>query len=357
MPAVRRNWRFRRRGASLAEMVLLLAVLGALFSAASQVVAGLMERQAVQRTAGQLSRLADDVGEWAEVDFVELLPRLAATEGRVEELTWVDMISAGNVSQPDVPTTPLRQTVRVFVHAPNERDLFVVLLTDSPEGGGARSVPRPRSNAAMVGRVDFHSPRELRGWEFTHDIGAIIDATGDEFEGELGAIRHVSDELHVSPFLHRFAVPGRPELNRMEAPLDMNGNAITGIIDLEAEDLELGGDLSVEGTLEAETVEVDRDLSVTGILATGRLEASEIDAVTVFSRTLITESAVIGTASTANLVVSGEADVTTLVVGDEMLVDSLNLGDVTMEHAEFTGSLRVPTLVTDRLETESCTGC
>lgn len=350
-------WKNRRRGTNLAETVLMLVVLGALFSAGSRVVAGFMDRQAVQRTAGQLSRLADDVGEWVEVDFLRLQPRVAAAAHRVEELSWPDMIADGSISQPGIPTTPLRQSVRVFLHAPTDGDLFVVLLTDSSTGGIARSVPRPESYAQLVGRVDIHAPEELRGWEFTHDIVDIIGATGDGFQGELGAVRHVSDELHVSPYLHRFAVPGRPELNRLEAPLEMNGNAVTGISSLEAEQVSISGNLAVAGTLEAGILGVNGDLSVNGILTAERLEASEVNAATVYGDTITTESAVIETATTANLVVSGAADVTTLVVDRELTVDSLNLRDVTMDHAVFRGSLTVPTIIADTVATSSCTGC
>ncbi len=350
-------WKSRRRGTNLVETVLMLVVLGALFSAGSRVVAGFMERQAVQRTAGQLSRLADDVGEWAEVEFLRLHPRVAATTARVEELSWVDMISDGDVSQPGIPTTPLRQTIRVFLHAPTGNDLFVILLTSSPTGGIVRSVPRPDAYAQLVGRVDVHAPEELRGWEFTYGIEDIIDATGDGFRGELGAVRHISDRLHISPYLHRFAVTGRPELNRLEAPLEMNGNGITGIASLEAVQVDLAGNLTVEGTLEADVLEVNGDLSVNGILTAERVEAMEVSATTVFADTVSADSAVIETATTANLVVSGAADVMTLVVDQELSADSLNLGEVVMDHAVFNGSLTVPSLIADTVATNSCTGC
>ena len=350
-------WRCRRRGTNLTETVLMLVVLGALFSAGSRVVAGYMDRQAVQRTAGQLSRLADDVGEWVEVDFLALRPRVAATVSRVEELGWAEMIADGSVSQPGIPTTPLRQSVRVFLHAPTNRDLFVVLLTDSSTDGIVRSVPRPDSYAQLVGRVDVHAPEELRGWEFTYDLRDIIAADGDGFRGELRAVRHVSDELHVSPYLHRFAVPGRPELNRLEAALEMNGHAVTGIASLEAEQVSLSGDLAVVGTLEAGKLGVNGDLSVNGVLTAERLEASEIDAATVYADIVTADSAVIETATAASLVVSGPADVTTLMVDHELSVDSLVLGDVTMGHAVINGSLTAPTIIADTLATNSCTGC
>ena len=350
-------WNARRRGSSLAETVLMLVVMGALFSAGSRVVASLMDRQAVQRTAGQLSRLADDVGEWAEVEFLRLQPRVAATADRVEELSWSGMISSGRVSQPGVPTTPLRQSVRVFLHAPTNSDLFVVLLTNSTDGGVVRSVPRPEAYVRQVGRVDVHAPGELRGWEFTHDIRDIIDATGDGFRGELGAVRHISDNLHVSPYLHRFAVPGRPELNRLEAPLEMNGNAIAGVASLEADRVEIAGDLEVSGTLEAGRLEVGSELSVNGLLAAERVEALEVDAAAVFADTVTTASAVIDTATTANLVVSGAADVATLLVDRELSAGSLHLGDVTMGHAVISGSLTAPRIIADTLATGSCTGC
>lgn len=348
---------FRRRGAGLAETTLALVVVALLFSSGARVASGFMDRQTVQRTAGQLSRLADDVGEWAEAEFHRLHPQVWADPDRVVERSWAQLIAARDVSTPTVPVTPLRQDVRVFLHAPDADNLYVVLLTDSPTGRAVGRVPRPDANARLVGRVDPHAPDELRGWAFTYGIRPIIRAAGERFTGELGVIRQVSDRLHVSPYLHRFAVAGRPELNRMEAPLEMNGYDITGAGDLDAREAVISGALTVEGDITAGTLTVNGGLDVTGALTAASAEAGEVTASAVFADALSANTAVIETATTASLAVSGAGDIGTLVVDDTLTVDTLKLEDVGLDHLTVRGSLRAGSIITNTLATSSCSGC
>ena len=68
--------------------------------------------------------------------------------------------------------------------------------------------------------------------------------------GHLGAylVLNAREESSSDNFLHRVAVPGRPELNQMETVLDMTGNAIvnTGFIRLQEHDL-VAGSSPLEG--------------------------------------------------------------------------------------------------------------
>ncbi len=68
--------------------------------------------------------------------------------------------------------------------------------------------------------------------------------------GHLGAylVLGAREESSSDNFLHRVAVPGRPELNQMETVLDMTGNAIvnTGFIRLQEHDL-VAGSSPLEG--------------------------------------------------------------------------------------------------------------
>ena len=157
----------RRRGAGLVDMTLALAVLSVVIAGGARIVTDFVLRNAVQTAAGQLSRLADDVAAWAEAEYALLQPRVAAASDRTEEHSWTTLIASGSVSQDRVPTTALHQQVQVFLHAPAGGDLNVVLLTDTPSGGSVRHVPQPGREARLVGRVDAHTPNELRGWAFT----------------------------------------------------------------------------------------------------------------------------------------------------------------------------------------------
>ena len=319
--------------------------------------ANLIERNAVTLTAGQLSRLADDVETWAAAEFTALQPRVDALAHDTEEQSWAALIAGGDVAQDSVPSTALRQAVRVFLHAPDAGNLYVVLLTESPEGGIVSHVPRPDSGAQLVGRVDPHAVTELRGWDFVYDLTDIIAESGDDFQGELGAVRQVSDTIHVSPYLHRVAVPGRPELNRLEAPLDMNGNDIVDTGRVEAVDVAIGGALTVGGELTADTATIANDLTVQGTLTAATAAVTELTTPSIRANAMSAPSLAVGTAAAARLTVAAEADITTLTVGDELTVGSLVLENVSLDHLTLSGGLTADSIITDTLATGSCTGC
>lgn len=347
----------RRRGASLADMTLAMVVMVVVIDGAVRFGDDLVSRNAVAVTAGQLSRLADDVEAWAAAEYTTLQPQVDALAHDTEEQGWAALIAAGDVSRDSVPATALRQSVRVFLHAPAAGNLYVVLLTDSPGSGSVSHVPRPDGGARLVGRVDAHAVTELRGWDFTHDLTDIIAETGDDFQGELGAIRHVSGRIHVSPYLHRVAVPGRPELNRLEGPLDMNGNDIVDAGRIEAVDVTIGGPLTVEGELAVDTATIANELTVRGSLSAASAHVDALTVPSIVTTALTAPSVSAGTATVDTLTVATEADITTLAVGAGLTVGSLVLEDVSLGHLALSGALTADSIITETLATTSCTGC
>ena len=349
------RWRHRRRGVGLGDVTLALVIISILITGATRFATDFVHRQAVQRTAGQLSRLVDDVGAWAAAEYTALQPRVAATANNTEEHAWADLIAAGDVSEDAAPSTALRQSVRVFLHAPDAGNLYVVVLTDGD--AAATHVPRPDRSARLVGRVDLHAPEELRGWEFHYDLTDIVAETSTDFTGELGAIRQISDVLHVSPYLHRVAVPGRPELNRLEAPLDMNGNDIVDGGEVTTARAIIGGDLTVAGEFSAGTMTIADSLTVQDTLTADRAVIGTLTVPSVVTTSLTAPSLDVGTAAATSLTVSGTGDVATLVVGSSLTAASLVLEDVAMDHLTLTGTLNADAIITDTLATGSCTGC
>ena len=341
--------------ANLGDVALALVIISILITGATRFATDIVLRQAVQRTAGQLSRLVDDVGAWAAAEYTVLQPRVAATANNTEEHTWAGLIAAGDVSEDSAPSTALRQSVRVFLHAPDAGNLYAVVLTDGD--AVASHVPRPDRSARLVGRVDLHAPEELRGWEFLYDLTDIVTETGADFSGELGAIRQISDVLHVSPYLHRVAVPGRPELNRLEAPLDMNGNDIVDGGQVAAARAIIGGDLTVAGELGTDTLTIAATLTVQDTLTADSAVIDTLTVPSVVTTALTAPSLDVETASATTLTVPGTGDVTTLVVGSTLTAGSLVLEDVAMDHLTLTGTLNADAIITDTLATGSCTGC
>ena len=134
----------------------------------------------------------------------------------------------------------------------------------------------------------------LSGPTVDADLAAFRSAfAGAPAKGALAALRRFDHGSVYGDALYRVAIPGFAEANRMEADLDMAGNAIEGAGTIEAASLEVETDLSAGG-----------DLAVTGDLVVGRaVRASG----TVEAGETMTASAarISGPASAGSMTVSG----------------------------------------------------
>lgn len=336
-----------RRGVSLVELGLVLVVISLLIKTAVEVSTSYTRRQVTQRAAGNMSAIADDVQTFLERTYFQIRSQLEAAPNRVIEVSWDALIASDQISLPSLPVSPDGGRIRLFFTLRGDA-VYAVLM--SFDGAPASVSPRPDPVTRLAGRVTPNAPTRLDGWDFSLDVPEIATLTGEDLSGNLGVIRYVSQTVNVDPYLHRIPVPGRPDLNRMMADLDMGGFDLLNANRFETGDLVVQDEMTVPARLTAGEIRSDGDArfaEITGgsvevgslvaenLNLSGQLSAGSVITGAVESTTLISESATfnsliadffeggvvyLGTGNFAQL------DVNTLNA-DRAIVDEIYVGD------------------------------
>ncbi len=252
-----------RRGFSLAELTLVLIVSAFILQTGIEVATSHTKRQITQRTAANMSRMADDVQTYMDRNYFTILAQLNSAPNNVIERDWNDLIAANLVSMNDVPVSPDGGDLRLFFTLRGDTVYSVIL---SFEGAPSTYAPKPDPNTKFAGRIQRNAPNRLNGWDFSLAVPEIAVLTGENLEGNIGVMRYVSMDANVDPYLHRIAVPGRPDLNQMEANLDMGGFDINNARYIDTRNFAVADEMTVNGRLFAD-----------GIQSTGSAVVSEVD--------------------------------------------------------------------------------
>jgi type II secretory pathway pseudopilin PulG len=288
-----------RRGVSLVEMGLVLVVVSILVKTAVEVSTSHTRRQVTQRAAGNMSTIADDVQTYLERTYFEVRARLEAAPGGVIEESWDDLISNNRLSLPALPVSPDGGRIRLFLTLRGDA-VYAVLM--SFDGAAGVFSPRPDPVTKLAGRVTPNDPTRLNGWDFSLAIPEIATLTGQDLSGNIGVIRYVSQTVNVDPYLHRIAIPGRPDLNRMRADLDMGGFDLINANRVETRDLIVQDSLTVPGRLRAGEVRSDGDARFVQVSA-GSVETDTLAAANMnLSGSMSAGSVIAGAVETQSLV-------------------------------------------------------
>ena len=277
------------RGLGLFEGLLALGLLGLLVLGATV----FFETQALEKrgrlAAVQLSVLAEAAGAYAHSSFPALLTQAQAGPS---EIALSSLKAAGSLTADFSEVDALGRGYRVLMLAAGANGFDLLAVETVPAGDTVR--PAAALLEAAGPRVGLAGPSRLSGPTVDADLASFRAAfSGAPAEGALAALRRFDHSSVYGDALYRVAIPGFAEANRMEADLDMAGNAIEGAGTIEAASLEVEADLSAGG-----------DLAVTGDLVVGRaVRASG----TVEAGETMTASAarISGPASAASMTVTG----------------------------------------------------
>ncbi|MDD9990717.1 MAG: shufflon system plasmid conjugative transfer pilus tip adhesin PilV [Rhodospirillales bacterium] len=243
------------RALSVFGALLALGLLGMLVLGATV----FFETRALERrghlAAVQLAVLAEAAASHAHSRFADLL---AQAQGGPSELTVAGLKADGALPQEFSETDALGRGYRVLMLAAGA-DAFDLLVMETV-GTGDTVRPAAALLEATGPRIGLAGPSRLSGPTVDADLGAFRAAfAGAPREGALAALRRFDHGGVFGDQLYRVAIPGFADANRMEADLDMGGNAIEGAGTVEAARLEVATDVEAGG-----------DLTVTGDLVVGR---------------------------------------------------------------------------------------
>ena len=277
--------RRQRCGASLKEAILAISFSGLLFGILIEFAERGARRTLLQADARSVSAGADGVLISARSDVGSAIAAAEAAGGAVI-LNRADLIAGGAIEDALPERAPSGRALE-YAHAAVDGN---TLLAASWAAGGpiAGGTALPATGIQMTGRVggaDGACPAGfICGPGLRRDVSAMLTALGTNAPdpGSMMAIRFAS-ALEINALLLRSApIPSRPELNRMDANLEVTG-AIANVSLVEAAPTSINtgglvrasGEFSTGGVLEGANVEIRGNLSADGDLsADGRIEGA-----------------------------------------------------------------------------------
>ena len=368
----RRPCRTLSRGLSLFGALLALGLLGMLVLGATV----FFETRALEArgrlAAVQLSVLAEAAGGYVHSRFPALLTQ---AQGGPSELSLAALKADGALTEEFSPVDALGRGYRVLVLAAGGR-AFDVLVTETVAAGDTM-----RPVAALLGaegpRIGLAGPSRLSGPTVDADVAAFRAAfAGAPQEGALAALRRFDHGSVYGDALYRVAIPGFAEANRMEADLDMGGNAIEGAGTVEAasleveEDLEAGGNLTVTGDLvvgravrAAGAVEAGGEMTAGAARIEGMVTSAAMTATGAVRAATVEASGLVeaGSIGAAGAVAAGSARLGGLdaaaVTARTVTAGAVSASSATAARMRFGGRLDADSAGFSRLTVGRCQGC
>ena len=268
---MRHRHRKRRRGATLLEAALSLAVLAIALTGTLQFVANWLEETTVQTRARTLSAAADAAAEDARRNLSNAITLTRAAAGDTRTIT-----------APLPPHTNFGTTVRFAHHSPRAGTLAVIAWTRDPPVQRRRVVPRGGDGISQVGMLDdaqgVCGAGIVCGFGVRWNMAAVNTALGMDAPavGNLIALRWLSLEGDVRPYLHRTVQAGLPELQRLETDLNMTTMNLDVAGHVDAVELNVAGRTTVDGTLDTDDLNVGGGARIAGDVTADDLQAETL---------------------------------------------------------------------------------
>ncbi len=205
--------------------------------------------------------------------------------------------STGGLPEEFPVTTPLGRNVDVYVRntgfigdqrmvavftvttldtTANKRPISEINVRDIAQSIGPEAGVYKTSSTCQAGVLEsvyggwtlnntaFSSGRMMNG------SSAYCPPSGEGFETYVALRDRVSYESGLTSYLYRVAVPGAPQLNRMETNLDMNGYDVKSVATLHVDNLQVHGAARIRGVESSAALFVDQNLRVSGNNSTVR---------------------------------------------------------------------------------------
>lgn len=247
--ALKRN----QGGFTLVETLVVLFIVTLLVSMGGVWAQRYSEHQLVTAVAEHQKAVAGATSHFIRDNYPAVLNR--ATAGPLT-LGIHELIAQGLLPTGFSPTNAFKQYYRIIVIKPQANQLKTMIVTDNGEvieerilrkivrhlgasGGRISDLDAEgKPNAALVGVVQGAD----EGWQEPLSPYGVSPGVGHL----ASAIFH-QDGQEVENYLHRKAIPGKPELNRMQTHLDMGGHDINSVKAIKSQSAELAGWLTAEG--------------------------------------------------------------------------------------------------------------
>lgn len=230
----------KQRGFTLVEMLVVLVLIGL----SSVAITRYLERDTLRQVEASVAQhglqVADAASAWTKDNYATVIANTTAGGTNYYTLTTEALKTASYLPPSFNDLSPIGQTYAIRFRQPTAGSIagLMVMTTSSGNPPDDLSLRRiARQMGAPGGYVESVRPVGTAAAQIDGALGAwSVDASAWGWTsvpgGSLAYSLFFSQAESTGDFVYRRPVPGRPELNRMEAPLDMGGQPITNVGDL-----------------------------------------------------------------------------------------------------------------------------
>ena len=360
--------RRRLRGLGMWDAMLGVAMLSMLGALAGQVVGDWMERRLMDEESRAVAELARAGRLYVEADPATNAPAL----GAFVTVTFADLDGA-NLWPPERPrSTPRRgRNMELRLWGAGTDRVTVIARARGPTEDIPPLLPGAGAGVTGVGAILNRSGETLlRGPGVRLDMAPLnVLEAGFAQPGDLFGLSHAFVGEVCAAYLLRVADPACPDGNRMTTGLDLGGNDIVGVNELETVELavtEVEGDLTVTGALrieEALDVEIAGDTSVGALTVNDAMIVAGVSDIA-GDLTVAGDFGATGTVTGSDLTFDGTISVAGDAVMGDVDADDLVANTVTVRDLLVPGSVgtfgdftATRLIVDDLTVSGTCNGC
>jgi hypothetical protein len=366
--------RKKYRGFSLMEVIVVMIILTPFINGGTKAVRDYTIRQSGIEESRQLTDVARAASTLALKNLTNHINNDVGV-GSIQITSIADLIAEGVYSDTAPSVTALRRNIQVIYYAPSADKLIVLAHAFTPaDETTPKYVPRGGDNIRAIGYVSPVAPTRLRGPGVDYDMTELLTLAGTNAPttGDVVAIDVLSINNDVLPYLHRVAIPGRPELNKMETDLDMGGYSISNADAVLVTDVNASGSIltnTITGSLRVVgdatfdgSVTINGNATAANMDVEGALDSSSIVTSRAYIDTLQTRSL----ATTMSLSVGGVLSVggeiqAPFFSGSTVEFKNLKAGTINAQsvgaNSVNTNQLNSGPTTINNLTVGSCTGC
>lgn len=365
-----------RRGLGMFEVVLGLFVTSAVIAGVIEFIVQDQLDELNQSSAREISIVADAAEAFALSNFDQVVALIDAEADNIAEIDPAVLQAAGLLNT-DTPITAFKDPIAVLFISDDPGVITAFAVARRAAGfDNSYKIPRPETGIRAVGISPRFRGATIIGYGLEVRIQngqRSLVADANVRNGSMAGVRTISFATDIDPYLHRVAVPGRPELNRMETDLDMAGRSIIGIDLLASTSINTGtidvtNDVNTSAANITGALTVDGATNITGALTggdaafTGRLDATTADINSELRTASVVADTITGDNATFTQSLSTDALTATVATTGDLSADTLTATNVTIQQITtdtviLTGALTANEGFINQITTGSCTGC
>lgn len=217
--------RKNQSGFTLLEMIVVIGLMAIGMILIYTMMANSAERERETVAASHMRRIVDAADRYISDNYAALIATADATTPAI--LTPATLRSAQYLGNQVGDLNPYGQTYEIRVLEPTAGRLQALIITNGGQGVPEGSLRRiARQIGPEGGYVSSSGNTTVTGayGGWSTSLSSYGSANG---AGRIGASLFFRDGQQVSDFIYRSSVTGRPELNTMNAPLNMGNNNLT----------------------------------------------------------------------------------------------------------------------------------